>query len=69
MRTLFLRLLLDTGRYFTWSSKPREGLAICTAKAVPSFLRYLSTLSIGPAAGIDPRPPALQTSALPTKQR
>ena len=37
MGTLFLRLLLDMGRYFTWSSKPREVLAICTAKAVPSF--------------------------------
>ena len=54
MGTLFLRLLLDIGLYFTRSSKPREGLAICTAKAVPSFLRYLSTLSIGTAPGIEP---------------
>ena len=27
-------------RHFTWSSKPRESLAICRAKAVPSFLSY-----------------------------
>ena len=55
MGTLFLRLLLDMGRYFAWSSKPLEGLAICTAKAVPSFRfrRYFSTLSIGPAPGIE----------------
>ena len=54
MGTLFLRLPLDRGRYLTWSSKPREGLAICTAKAVPSFLRYFSTLSIGTDPGIEP---------------
>ena len=37
-----------------WSSKPREGLAICRAKAVPSFLSYFKTLSVGPAPGIEP---------------
>ena len=42
------------GRHFTWSSKPREGLAACTAKGVPSFLSYFKTLSIGPAPGIEP---------------
>ena len=41
-------------RHFTWSSEPREGLAICRAKAVPSFLRYFKTLSIGPTPGIEP---------------
>ena len=40
--TLFLRLLPGDGkdRHFTWSSEPREGLAICRAKALPSFLSY-----------------------------
>ena len=28
-------------RHFTWSSEPREGLACCSAKGVPSFLGYL----------------------------
>ena len=29
-------------RHFTWSSgEPREGLAICGAKEVPSFLSYV----------------------------
>ena len=34
------------------SFEPREGLAICRAKAVPSFLSYFKTPSIGPAPGI-----------------
>ena len=37
-----------------WSSEPREGLAICRAKAVPSFLSHFKTLSIDPAPGIEP---------------
>ena len=41
-------------RHFTWSSEPREGLACCSAKGVPSFLGYFKTLSIGPAPGIEP---------------
>ena len=41
-------------RHFTWSSEPREGLAICRAKAVPSFLSHFKTLSVGPVPGIDP---------------
>ena len=40
--------------YFTWSSEPREGLAIFRAKAVPSFLSHFKTLRIGPAPGIEP---------------
>ena len=40
--------------HYTWSSEPREGLAICRAKAVPSFLSYSKTLSVGPVAGIEP---------------
>ena len=31
-------------RHFTWSSEPREGLACCSAKGVPSFLGYFKTL-------------------------
>ena len=31
------------------------------------FLNYFKTLSIGPAPGIEPRPPALQSSTLPTE--
>ena len=38
----------------TWSSEPREVPAVCSAKAVPSFLSYFKTLSIGPAPGIEP---------------
>ena len=49
------------------SFEPREGLAICRAKAVPSFLSYFKTLSIGPARESNPRPPALLSSALPTE--
>ena len=41
-------------RHFTWSSEPREGLAICMAKVVPSFLSYFKTPSIGPTPGIEP---------------
>lgn len=37
-----------------FSYEPKEGLAICRAKAVPSFLSYLRTLSIGPAQEIEP---------------
>ena len=40
-------------RHFTWSSEPREGLAACSAKGVPSFLSYFKTLSIGPAPAIE----------------
>ena len=40
--------------HFTWLSEPREGLACCSAKGVPSFLGYFKTLSTGPAPGIEP---------------
>ena len=46
----------DTGDRTTismWSSEPREGPAVCSAKAVPSFLSYFKTLSIGLAPGIE----------------
>ena len=43
-----------TATNFTWLSEPREGLPVCRAKGVPSFLSYFKTLSIGPAPGIEP---------------
>ena len=47
----FLLLLLDpTGdatAILTLSSKPREGLAVCRARAVLSFLSYFKTLTMG----------------------
>ena len=48
-------------RHFTWSSEPRQGQAVCRAKAAPSFFSYLKTLSIGPAPGIGP---AISRSAI-----
>ena len=44
----------DETAIVTWSSESREGLAICREKAVPLFLSYFKTLSIGPALGIEP---------------
>ena len=41
-------------RLFTWSSEPREVLAICRVKAVPLFLIHFKTPSKGPAPGIEP---------------
>ena len=41
-------------RHLTWSSKPREGLAACSAKEVLSFLSNFKTLSIGLVPGIEP---------------
>ena len=41
-------------RHFARSSKPREGLPVCRAKEVPSFLSYFKTQSIGPAPRIEP---------------
>ena len=39
--------------HFTWSSEPREGLAACSAKGVPSFLSYFN-LSFCPVPGFEP---------------
>ena len=36
-------------RHFTWSSEPSEGVPVCRAKGVPSFLSYFKTLCIDPA--------------------
>ena len=35
-------------------TEAREGLTICRAKAVPSFLSHFKTLSVGPIPGIEP---------------
>ena len=51
---LIVDTIFTTGPPFTWSSEPREGLAVWRTKEVPSFLSYLKTLSIGPAPGIEP---------------
>ena len=64
---MYFFFLLETDRHSTWSSKPREGQAACSAKEVPSFLSHFKTLSNGPVQESNPRPPALQSSALPTK--
>ena len=37
-----------------FTSPTGEGLAICRAKEVPSFLSYLKTRNIGPTKGIEP---------------
>ena len=50
LKTLFSYRRRD--RHFTWSYEPREGLAVCWAKEVPSFLSYFMILSIG--SGIEP---------------
>ena len=46
--TLFSRALPEGG------TEAREGLTICRAKAVPSFLSYFKTLSVGSVPGIEP---------------
>ena len=48
-----------------WSSEPRDGLAICRAKALLSFLSHFKTLSVVPVLGTETGPPTLQSSALP----
>ena len=44
-------------RHFSWSSEPRDALAICRAKVVPPFLSHFKckTLSVGPVPGIEPK--------------
>ena len=52
---VFSYKLLTEGNIFNtaiFRSEPSEGLAVFRLKAVPSFLSYLKTLSIGPVPGI-----------------
>ena len=59
LRTPFLRGTADAwGLHFTWSSKPRKGLAICRARAVSSFLSHIKTLSMVRPRESNLRPPA-----------
>ena len=46
---------------------PCKSLAICRAKVVLRILSYFKTLSIDQVLGIELRPPAPQSSALPTE--
>jgi len=48
----YLRLELETGRQFTRSSEPCEGLAVYRVKAVPKFLSYVKSVLFGPVLGI-----------------
>ena len=36
--------------HFTWSSEPREVLAVCRTKTAPSFLSYLKTMTTSHSA-------------------
>ena len=52
--TIFYVSLWRRDCHFTWSAwspKPSEGLTVCNAKAVPSFLRYIKTLMISSGHG------------------
>ena len=65
--TIFYVYYWRQDRHATWSSEPREGLASCSAKGLPSFLSYFKTLSVGPAPESNPRPLALKLHALRTE--
>ena len=52
--TIFYVSYWRRDHHFTWSSEPREGLAACSAKGVPSFPSYFKTPSNGPAQEIEP---------------
>ena len=55
-------------RHFTWSSQPPEGSPAYSANGLPSFLSYsLKTVSRVRSRELNPRPPALQSNALPTE--
>ena len=51
---VFSTVVLIGNRHFTWSSEPRQGLAICRAKVVLSFVSHFKTLRVGPVPGIEP---------------
>ena len=52
--TIFTSPTGDGTNILRWSSKWREGVAICRAKAVSSFLSHFETLSTGPVPGTEP---------------
>ena len=43
----FLRLHWRRDRHFKWSPQSCEGVGVCRAKAVTSFLSYVSVLESG----------------------
>ena len=68
LRTLFLRPQLETGRHFTWSS----GQATRKSRRLPqckgnTFSIILRPWVLVPPRESNPRPSALQSSALPTE--
>ena len=66
--TIFYVSYWRRDRHFTWSSEPREVLPDCRAKELPSFLSYfLRPWVLVRLRETNPRPPALQSSALPTE--
>ena len=48
--TIFYVSYWRRDRHFSWSSEPGEGLLVCRARNVPSFLSYFQTLSFGPGS-------------------
>ena len=52
--TIFYVCYWRRDRHFARPCEPREGLPVCRAKEVPSFLGCFKTPSIGPARGIEP---------------
>ena len=52
--TIFYMSFWRRDRHFTWSSESREGLLVCRARNVPSFLSYFKTLSFGSTSWIEP---------------
>ena len=66
--TIFTSPTGDRTAISMWSSEPRDGPAVCSAKAVPSFLSYhLRPWVLVRPRESNPRPCALQSSALPTE--
>ena len=64
--TIFTSPTGDGTAISAWSSEPRDGPAVCSAKGVPSFLSFFKTLSIGPAPGIEPATSRFAVKPLPT---
>ena len=52
--TIFTSPAGDGTAISTWSSEPREGPAVCSAKEVSLFLSHFKTLSIGPTPRNEP---------------
>ena len=52
--TIFYVCYWGRDSHFARPCEPREGLPVCRAKEVPSFLGCFKTPSIGPARGIEP---------------